>query len=74
MRTYVRMIFQSEGASPKEVLRAMRELKFEESMGIHDFVFKWTKPPSIDDVLELVTTMHTRLKGLGVNYEVTTIA
>ncbi|MCI4347558.1 MAG: hypothetical protein L3J97_02935 [Thermoplasmata archaeon] len=68
------MIFQSEGASPKEVLRAMRELKFEESMGIHDFVFKWTKSPSIDDVLELVTTMHTRLKGLGVNYEVTTIA
>ena len=74
MRTYVRMIFQSEGSSPREVLRAMRELKFEESMGIHDFVFKWTKPPSLDDVLELVTTMHTRLKGLGVNYEVTTIA
>ncbi|MFZ0830461.1 MAG: hypothetical protein WAN40_04920 [Thermoplasmata archaeon] len=52
----------------------MRELQFEESMGIHDFVFKWTKQPSIEDVLNLVTTMHGRLKGLGVNYEVTTIA
>jgi hypothetical protein len=74
MRTYVRMIFQSEGSSPREVLRVMRDLNFEESMGIHDFVFKWTKQPSIDDVLELVTNMHGRLKGLGVNYEVTTIA
>ncbi|MCI4353153.1 MAG: hypothetical protein L3K14_07190 [Thermoplasmata archaeon] len=52
----------------------MRDLKFEESMGIHDFVYKWTKQPGIDDVLELVTTMHARLKGMGVNYEVTTIA
>ena len=74
MRTYVRMIFQSEGASPRDVLKVMRDLKFEESMGIHDFVYKWTKPPSMEDVLDLVTTMHSRLKGLGVNYEVTTIA
>lgn len=74
MRTYVRMIFQSEGSSPRDVLRVMKEMKFEESMGIHDFVYKWTKPPTLEDVLELVTTMHGRLKGLGVNYEVTTIA
>jgi hypothetical protein len=74
MRTYVRMIFQSEGSSPRDVLRTMRDLNFEESMGIHDFVYKWAKQPSIEDVLELVTTMHGRLKGLGVNYEVTTIA
>jgi hypothetical protein len=74
MRTYVRMIFQSEGASPIEILKAMRELKFEESMGMHDFVYRWSKSPSIEEVLELVTTMHHRLKGLGVNYEVTTIA
>ncbi len=74
MRTYVRMIFQSEGSSPREVLRVMQQMKFEESMGIHDFVFKWTKQPSFEEVLELVTAMHGRLKGLGVNYEITTIA
>ncbi len=74
MRTYVRMIFQSEGSNPREVFRAMRELNFEESMGIHDFLYKWTKQPTIEDVLDLVTTMHGRLKGLGVSYEVTTIA
>jgi hypothetical protein len=74
MRTYVRMIFDSEGASPTEVLKAMRDLGFEESMGMHDFVFKWKDRASIDDVIRLISDMHARLKGLRVNYEITTIS
>jgi hypothetical protein len=74
MRTYVRMIFHSEGASPSDVVKVMREMGFEEAMGMHDFVYKWKNRPSIEDVLRLVNAMHGRMKGLGVNYEVTTIA
>jgi hypothetical protein len=74
MRTYVRMTFHSEGADPTKVLAAMRSVGFEESMGMHDFVYKWKDKASLDDVIEIVTTMHERLKGLDVNYEITTIA
>lgn len=74
MRTYVRMTFHSEGANPLKVVEAMRGLGFEESMGMHDFVFKWKEKATLDDVIHLVTTMHERLKGLDVNYELTTIA
>lgn len=74
MRTYVRMIFHSEGASPTDVLRVMRDLGFEESMGMHDFVFKWKDRATLDEVLKLVTEMHGRMKGLNVNYEVTTVS
>lgn len=74
MRTYVRMIFQSEGASPQTVLTVMHELGFEESMGMHDFVYRWKDKASFDDVIGLVTRMHERLKGLHVNYEITTIS
>lgn len=74
MRTYVRMIFHSEGASPSAVLKVMRELGFEESMGMHDFVFKWKERATLDEVLKLVTEMHGRMKGLDVNYEITTIS
>ncbi len=74
MRTYVRMIFHSEGASPVEVAKTMRDLGFEETMGMHDFVYKWANRPGLEDVLHLITKMHGRMKGLGVNYEVTTIA
>jgi len=74
MRTYVRMIFNSEGASPQQVVQIMRELGFEESMGMHDFVYKWKNRASLDEVLKLVTDMHSRMKGLQINYEVTTIS
>ncbi len=74
MRTYVRMSFHSEGAGPLKVLEAMRTLGFEESMGLHDFVYKWKEPTTIEDVVKFTTKMHERLKGLDVSYEITTIA
>lgn len=74
MRTYVRVIFNSEGADPQEVTRVMRDLGFEESMGMHDFVYKWKNRASMEEVLNLISTMHARIKGLHLNYEVTTIA
>ena len=74
MRTYVRMTFHSEGASPLKVLVAMRCLGFEESRGLHVFVFKWMERTSVDDVIKLMSEMHGRLKGLDVNYEITTIS
>ena len=74
MRTYVRMTFHSEGASPLKVIETMRALGFEESMGMHDFVYKWKDATSIDEVARLMTTMHERLRGLDVNYEITTIS
>ena len=74
MRTYVRMIFHSEGADPQTVLSTMRGLGFEESMGMHDFVYKWKDKESFDEVIRLVTEMHGRMKGLNVNYEITTIS
>lgn len=73
MRTYVRMIFNSEGASPDKIVAVMRELGFEESFGIHDFVYKWKNKVAIDEVLALITRMHQKLKGLIVSYEVITV-
>lgn len=74
MRTYVRMIFHSEGASPSAVVKVMRDMGFEESMGMHDFVYKWKDKATLDDVIKLVSSMHVKIKGLNVNYEITTIS
>jgi hypothetical protein len=74
MRTYVRMIFSSEGADPQAVLKVMREIGFEESMGMHDFVYKWKEKASLDEVIRLTSEMHQKMKGLKVSYEITTIA
>ncbi len=74
MRTYVRMSFHSEGASPVKVLDVMRALGFEEAMGMHDFVYKWKDRTTLHEVLQLTSQMHEHLKGLDVNYEITTIS
>jgi hypothetical protein len=74
MRTYVRTIFHSEGASPATVLKVMHDLGFEESMGMHDFVYRWKDKASFDEIIQLVSQMHERLKGLNLNYEITTIS
>jgi len=68
------MTFHSEGANPTKVVEAMHGLGFEESMGMHDFVYKWKEKATIDDVIRLTTDMHERLKGLDVNYEITAIS
>jgi hypothetical protein len=41
---------------------------------MHDFVYKWKDKAAIEDVIKLMTEMHNRLKGLDVNYEITTIS
>ena len=74
MRTYVRMTFHSEGANPLRVLEAMKTLGFEESMGMHDFVYKWKEKASLEEIIRLTSDMHERLKGLDVHYEITTIS
>jgi hypothetical protein len=74
MRTYVRMTFHSEGSDPLQVMEVMRQLGFEESMGMHDFVYKWKEKATLENVIHLVGDMHARLKGLDVNYEITTIS
>ena len=73
MRTYVRITFHSEGADPTQVIQVMHDLGFEESMGMHDFVYKWKDKAPLDEVIKLVTEMHRRIKGLDVHYEITTI-
>jgi len=74
MRTYVRMTFHSEGAGPTAVLETMQGLGFEAAMGIHDFIYKWKDKTTIEQVVELTTRMHEKLRGLDVNYEITTIS
>lgn len=73
MRTYVRMVFNTEGAHPKEIVDIMRSIGFEEALGMHDFVYKWKRNVDVMDVLELIARMHTALKGKNIGYEVTTV-
>lgn len=74
MRTYVRMLFNTEGAEPRDIVGIMNELGFEASLGTHDFVYVWNgKKTAIEEVLALIGKMHKKMKGLNLSYEITTV-
>lgn len=75
MKTYIRTIINSEGASPMEIANALQELGFTAKLGQHDFSYDWGKKKdvSVEMVLAFIERVHKRLKGMNVQYEITTI-
>ncbi|MGQ9582604.1 MAG: hypothetical protein ACUVV6_03710 [Thermoplasmatota archaeon] len=75
MKTYIRVIVNSEGASPVEISAAMQELGFTAWIGQQDFCYDWGKKRDIavEVVLGLIERVHRRLKGMNVQYEITTV-
>jgi len=47
MKTFIRLIVNSEGASPVEIASALGELGFTAALGQHDFVYDWGKKKDI---------------------------
>ena len=74
MYTYVRIVFNSEGIDPKDIIPLMREVGFDPGLGEHDFKFDWGKRhATLDDVADLTQKLHKRLRGSNVQYEITTV-
>ena len=69
MKTYVRMEFSSEGASPTDVIKKMEGLGFTLVMGDYDFQFTHK---SSKEFFELLDKMHGALKGTNIRYMLTT--
>ena len=70
MKLYVRVIFNSEGASPIELIRVMSELGFQPVMGEFDFYYELEGKPA--KYRETLRQLHERLRGLKVMYTITT--
>ena len=72
MKTYLTVWFNSEGASPLEVVEKLRSMGFEPLKGYHDHTYDWKRKVELSDVLELANKVHETLKGLKVFYKLET--
>jgi hypothetical protein len=72
MKTYLNIVFYSEGANPVEVVERLRALGFEALTGVHDHVYDWGRDVDLDDILQIATSVHETLKGLKVFYKIET--
>ncbi len=74
MKTYLKIMFNSEGALPSEVKDSLLNMGFEATKGNYDFVYDW--PNNITKVDELVffaDKVHTALKNNNVYFSIETI-
>ncbi|HEB37447.1 MAG TPA: hypothetical protein ENI14_02150 [Thermoplasmatales archaeon] len=74
MKTYLKIFFSSEGASPSEIKDHLLNMGFEATKGNYDFVYDWGKDSAnIDELIWFADKIHTVLKGCNVYFSIETI-
>jgi hypothetical protein len=74
MKTYLHIMFNSEGASPSEVKTQLMNMGFQAARGNYDFVFDWGKDHAdIDELVFFADKVHAALKRCSVSFTIETI-
>lgn len=73
METYLRVTFDSEGASPSEIAVRLLALGFQPTQGNYDFVYDWKGAATTEQIVDLSDELTRRLRGYGVRFEVETV-
>jgi len=74
MKTYLKIYFNSEGASPSEVKNQLMNMGFEATKGNYDFVYNWGKKNAdVEELVWFADRIHSALKGCKVLFSIETI-
>jgi hypothetical protein len=74
MKTYLKIIFNSEGSSPSEIKNHLLNLGFKVTAGNYDFVYDWNKDNvEMDELVWFADKVHSTLKKSNVNFSIETI-
>jgi len=74
MKTYLKILFNSEGALPSEVKDQLMNMGFKATSGNYDFVYDWgEKDVKIEELVWFADKIHSALKGLKVYFSIETI-
>ncbi len=74
MKTYLTIMFNSEGKKPSEVKNQLLNLGFKAAKGNYDFVYEWDKESDkIEELVWFADKVHTALKDSRVVFSIETI-
>jgi len=74
MKTYLKIMFNSEGSSPSDVKEQLLNMGFKATRGNYDFVYEWDKESTdIDELLWFADKVHSTLKKNSVYFTIETI-
>jgi len=74
MKTYLKIIFNSEGAAPSEIQNQLLNMGFKATRGNYDFVYEWNKESSdVDELVWFADKVHAILKNCNVYFTIETL-
>lgn len=73
MKTYLKIIFNSEGSSPSEIKNQLLNLGFKAAKGSYDFVYEWDRSADIEELIWFADRVHAALKNHNVYFTIETI-
>lgn len=74
MKTYLKIMFNSEGALPSEIKNQLMNMGFKATKGNYDFVYDWKDDfASVDDLVFFADKVHSALKNDKVHFTIETI-
>lgn len=74
MKTYLTIMFNSEGSAPSEIKDQLLNLGFKATKGNYDFVYEWEKDSSkLDELIWFADKIHSALKNHNVYFTIETM-
>jgi hypothetical protein len=74
MKTYLKIMFNSEGSSPSEIKNQLLNMGFKATKGNYDFVYDWNKDSAdVEELVWFADKLHSTLKNSNVNFTLETI-
>jgi hypothetical protein len=74
LKTYLQIMFNSEGARPSEVKNQLYNMGFKATKGNYDFVYDWgEEDANLDKIVFFADKVHAVLKNLNVLFNIETI-
>ena len=72
MKTYLTVMFNTEGSLPSEIVDRLQMIGFKPCTGNYDFVYEWCKNASVGDTIYFADKVHEVLKDMGVLFRLET--
>ena len=74
MKTYLKIMFNSEGALPSEIKDSLLNMGFKATKGNYDFVYDWGKEVAdVDELVFFADKVLSSLKNCNVYFSIETI-
>ena len=74
MKTYLTIMFNSEGSTPSEVKNQLLNLGFKTAKGSYDFVYDWTEETvTVEELVWFADKVHASLKKHNVCFTIETV-